>query len=88
MCIRDSDVAAQAALADHIDRPARFQFRETLPQLIYGDVQKAVNMPRGIFPYCTGIQQRHAAIPGQVCNILPVKDVYKRQSSYSSSRTF
>ena len=63
------DIAAQAALADDIDGLALVQLTQPLPQLIHRDVDEAVDVSTGKFSYGAGIQQRHAAVPGEVVHI-------------------
>ncbi len=59
------DIAAQAALADHIDSPALLNLIQTFPQFIHRNILKSFNMSRFILLCRPGIQQRDTAVTRQ-----------------------
>ena len=51
-----SNVAAQTALADHIDSLSGFDLVDPFPQFIHGDVSEAVDMSPAVLAHGSGIQ--------------------------------
>ena len=64
------NVAAQAALADDIDRLARRKLPQPFPQLVHRNVDKALDVAPAVFPGCAGVQQGHTAVAGQCVHVL------------------
>ena len=50
------DIAAQAALTDHIHRLSGFLFTDSFPQFIYGDVPETVNVATAELTDRAGVQ--------------------------------
>ena len=70
------NVAAQSALAHHIDCFSLFDLSQTFPQFIHRDIYKSLNMSVLEFSRGTGIQQGDASVTGQVCHILRMELLY------------
>ena len=56
------DIAAQPAVAIHIDRLATLQLVQPLPQLIQREIDRALDMPVLILCRRARIQQNYAAV--------------------------
>ena len=66
-------IAAQAALAHHVDGFARGNLPQMVPQLIQRDIHKALRAAAAVLPGGPGVQQGYAAVPGQPSHVLPVE---------------
>ena len=67
-----SNVAANAALANYVDRLGPVELAQAIAQIIDGNVYETIDMPALILPFRTNIEQLHAAIAWQVGLILPM----------------
>lgn len=63
------DITAQTALADDIDGFALVYFIQPFPQFIHRDVEEPVYMPAVVLGDRAGIQQRNAAIAGELIRV-------------------
>ena len=63
-------VASQPALAHDVHRLALGQLVYALSQLVHGDVHKVRGVASGILRHGAGIQQSHAAVPGQLLHLI------------------
>ena len=50
------DVAAQTALADHIDGFSGFDLPDSLPQFVHRDISEAFDVSTAVLAHCPGIQ--------------------------------
>ena len=64
------NIAAQATLADDIDRLALFKFIQPVPEFIHRDIHKSFYVAQVVFFRCLDVQQSRAAIFGQLLYVI------------------
>lgn len=71
------NVAAQAALADEVDRLCAVQLPDPFPQRIHRNIEESLDMSAGKFLRRAAVQQDHAAVTRQTVRIFQIPLLYK-----------
>ena len=64
------NIAAQPALAHHIDWFSLLNLIDPLTKLIHRDIDKILNMSAALFSFCPNVEQNRASVTGQLLHIL------------------